>query len=445
MNPFQTAFRRRALAILAVVAAGATIAAPAYAQLGGLVRGPIGGLGQIVKGPVDLLSQPLSALEPQDLLTLRINRLDDLVRAHPKALERDQHGAPVVRGQVLAVTPSPDALAKAQQAGFDVLTPAAPNSDEADTGVAVLAAPPGLSARDAVKRLRKLDPAGTYDFNHIYLPAAATAARTHAARAGPTSTTPPVKGVRIGLIDSGVATDHLVFTGAHIEQRGFATRSPKPAIHGTEVASLLVGDTSAFQGAAPGAALFVADVYGSDPVGGAADALVRALFWLASRKVQVINISLVGPPNAALAAGVKALMARGVLIVAAVGNDGPAAPPSYPASYPGVVAVTGVDARGRVLIEAGRAEHLDFAAPGADMAAASIGGGFKGVRGTSFSAPLVSGMLARLAAKPDASTPAILDALAAEARQGRGYGRGLVGMDLRIPPVAVHARAEVVE
>ena len=65
---------------------------------------------------------------------------------------------------------------------------------------------------------------------------------------------------------------------------------------------------------------------------------------------------------------VQALRARGIGIVAAVGNDGPAAPAQYPASYPGVVAVTGVDARGRALPEAGKASHLDFAAPGADNA-----------------------------------------------------------------------------
>src|SRR3546814_14600039 len=69
---------------------------------------------------------------------------------------------------------------------------------------------------------------------------------------------------------------------------------------------------------------------------------------------------------------------RGVSVVAAVGNDGPAAPPAYPASYAGVIAVTGIDGRGRVLPEAGRARHVDFAAPGADMNAARTDGGIGG-------------------------------------------------------------------
>src|SRR3546814_3360538 len=80
-----------------------------------------------------------------------------------------------------------------------------------------------------------------------------------------------------------------------------------------------------------------------------------------------------------------------MLIVAAVGNDGPAAPPAYPASYRGVFAVTGVDTKGRALPEAGRALHVDFAAPGEAVLAATGVAGTDRMRGTSFAAPLVAG------------------------------------------------------
>ena len=63
--------------------------------------------------------------------------------------------------------------------------------------------------------------------------------------------------------------------------------------HGTEVASLIVS-------AAPGASLYVADIYCGRPAGGGVSALIGALSWLAQSNVSVINISLVGPPNRAL-------------------------------------------------------------------------------------------------------------------------------------------------
>ena len=108
-----------------------------------------------------------------------------------------------------------------------------------------------------------------------------------------------------------------------------------------------------------------------------------------------------------------------MFVVAAVGNDGAASPLSFPASYGGVVAVTGVDGKGRPLFEAGRASHLDYAAPGADMSAIGLDGRARSIRGTSFAAPLVA---ARLAAYPRGTALSALDreAVAGGARTGRG-------------------------
>jgi subtilisin family serine protease len=117
--------------------------------------------------------------------------------------------------------------------------------------------------------------------------------------------------------------------------------------------------------------LYAADVYCGLATGGAVDAVSDALAWLVREHVPVINVSLVGPPNAMLENVVRLVIARGHLVVAAVGNDGPAAPPLYPASYPDVVGVTAVDARQRVLLEACRGKQVKFSAPGADMSAAN--------------------------------------------------------------------------
>jgi hypothetical protein len=420
---------------LIALAAALAMAGPAAAQrlpvLGGLPSLPVPGVGQItgdVRGTLDGATRGLDN-DVSALADLRLARMRDLVRANPKALEFDAHGAPVVRGEVMAIDPSSGAIEGAVKAGFAVLrrTPLEPLGLE----VVVLSPPDGAAAREGLRRLRKLDPSGQYDLDHIYSESGQSVSPPNpsSARSGG----PEVK-ASVGMIDTGVAADHPAFAGDRITQKGFAPGGVKAAAHGSAVASLMVGRTGGFHGAAPGARLYVADVYGDGPTGGSADAIVHALAWMAQEQVPVVNVSLVGPADVTVAATVRALIARGVLIVAPVGNDGPAAPPLYPASYPGVIAVTAVDARGRILLEAGHAAHIDFAAPGADILAAGPKGDLVKVRGTSFAAPIVSGRLAQLIASPSqAGASRAVAELAQAARPLRGpggLGHGVIGDDL---------------
>jgi subtilisin family serine protease len=252
--------------------------------------------------------------------------------------------------------------------------------------------------------------------------------------------TAPGSGIKVGLIDGGVDTSHPVFQDAVIHQHG-CNDKPVPSPHGTAVASLMIGRSQMFHGAAPGAELFAADVYCGSGVGGAVDAVVDAISWIARERVPVMNISLVGPKNGTLENVVKLAVARGFVIVAAVGNDGASAPPLYPASYPGVIGVTAVDAHQKVLLEACRGPQVDFAAPGADMAAAMLSPTFAAVRGTSFAAPIVAGLLASRVREANAGVAEKAVAqLVSEATDlgARGvdkvYGNGLVGDSLRTAP-----------
>ncbi|HEY2481103.1 MAG TPA: S8 family serine peptidase [Caulobacteraceae bacterium] len=358
------------------------------------------------------------------LADARLARLRDLVKRNRATLDLDDAGQPVVRSEVLALEPSADSLAVARQAGFvvdhEVKLPA--------LGVAfvVLRASGAQSTVQAVHRLRRLDPAGRYDFDHLY-GASGPAGTPLASRSRACSAA--LVGVRLGMVDGAVAVGHPAFARSAIEQRSFVA-SPGAAVnHGTAVASLMVGDAPGFAGSAPGARLYAADVYGAGPAGGSAEAVVRALDWMASNRVPVINVSLVGPANLMLEAAVRALGAKGELLVAPVGNDGPAAPPQYPASYPGVIAVTAVDAKGRLLPEAGRARHVDFAARGAGVTVAKPGGGYDKARGTSFAAPVVAGKLVQWLREPDParSAQAIADLAARARKAGSALGHGVVG------------------
>jgi subtilisin family serine protease len=170
--------------------------------------------------------------------------------------------------------------------------------------------------------------------------------------------------------------------------------------------------------------VYVADVYCGEPAGGAVDAVAAGLGWMARERIAVINVSLVGPRNALLERAVRSLTVRGHVIVAAVGNDGPASPPLYPAAYDGVVGVTGVDGKHRVLIEACRGNHVDFAALGSDLsAAAQAPDQYVPVRGTSFAAPQVAALLSELQTPDETLRAQLLDKLAARARDLGKPGR----------------------
>jgi hypothetical protein len=370
------------------------------------------------------LPEELAEAGGDTLLQLRRMRLRELIREYPRELESDGDGRPVRRGIVVVADPDPASLGLAVRAGFRIL------SDERLETLGfrsvVLAVPRGLSTREGLKRLHDVAPRLEADFDHVYEPAGSALAPFAGALAASQGS---AGGPLIGMIDGGVAS-HPSLSRASIEQNGFAG-SPQPTGHGTAVASLIAGDQGPFKGAARGASLLVADVYGGSRAAGSASVIVRALAWLAAKRPKVINISLVGPQNGLVRRALEAVRGRGIYVVAAVGNDGPAAPAAYPASYGGVVSVTGVDGRGRALPEAGRPKHLDFAAPGADMAAALPGQGYTEVRGTSFAAPLAAARLAIAGS---------IRALAGEARPGRGrIGRGIVCGPCRIEPEAVGA------
>lgn len=381
-----------------------------------------------------IINQGLDALQgppeevvkggPMSLLELRRMRLRLLLREYRKQLETDASGQPVRRGVLIVTNPDPRSLRLATRAGFRILI------DERNAVLGLravtLAVPKGMSARLGLKRLRALSPYIDADFDHVYEPAGGALLPAAGALAAGRATTLR----KIGMIDGGVAS-HPSLALSPIEQRGFAG-SPQPTGHGTAVASLIVGNHGPFRGAARGSSLLVADVYGGNRAAGSASMIASALNWLASRRPNVINISLVGPSNRMVARAIQAVRARGIHVVAAVGNDGPSAPPQFPASYSGVIAVTGVDGQGRALREAGQPAHLDFAAPGADMVAAFPGQGYSIVRGTSFAAPLAAARLAMTGS---------YQRLAVEARPGKGrVGRGIVCADCRVKPKALRSR-----
>ncbi|MBA4752463.1 MAG: S8 family serine peptidase [Sphingopyxis sp.] len=375
----------------------------------------------------DVDARPL--ISAGDRLTgVRLDRIMSLVQRNRDSIELDERGEPAVRGVLIASGIDAAMIARAAKDGFALLD--RERIEGLDLDIARFHVPEGRSLARGRKRLAKLLPEAEVDVDNIYFASGPGGALPQTALAMAATSSPASGPASLGLIDGGVAAHPSV--AGRVEQRGFAKGAPSASRHGTAVASLLVGNGTV-RGAGPGRRLLAADVYGTDPAGGNASAIARALGWLVQSGVAVTTISLVGPDNKLLAAAIMRAQQRGMLIVAAVGNDGPAAPPAYPASYRGVFAVTGVDGKGRVLPEAGRALHVDFAAPGDAVLVATGVRSVDRLRGTSFAAPLVAGRLALRYPAPaiDRIGPAVAG-LVLEARdlgkKGRDkiYGHGLI-------------------
>lgn len=417
---------------LAWMTLAATVAAAGAMAQVGLPGLPLPPLPQVT----DPVTGTLRTAQSTVLTQARQLRIRELLRTERKTVETDPDGQPILRRQVGALSPTAAALENARAAGFRILSEQTLSG--LDLQLVVLQAPDGMSTRRALKRLRELDPAGNYDYNHLYLDSGVGLSPTEPAPtivAPPEAQTAPPSTARIGLIDSGVDGTHAALAGANMRRHG-CEGTQHPAAHGTAIASLLIGRDQAFQGVIPGATLYASDVFCGHG-GGSLSLLAVALDWMARERVPVVNISLVGAKSLLLTGLVRAMTQRGHLLVAAVGNDGPSAPPLFPAAYPEVIGVTGVDANDRVLPEACRGEQVDFAARGANLDAAQLGGGYGEVRGTSYATPIVAGLLARTLAAPDpVLARAAVEGLEAGAidlgRPGADmtYGRGLVGRGL---------------
>lgn len=247
------------------------------------------------------------------------------------------------------------------------------------------------------------------DANHYFRPLAATAGnravlyRAIGYKAGARCG----RGLRVGLLDGPVALAHPALKGQAIQQKILFARGRTAAStqHSTALASLLVGNpaVAGLGGVISEAQLVVGVVMQQgedDAVFSTTEDLLTGLNWLLMVPVQVVNLSLGGPRNALLEVALQRVLALGVGVVAAAGNSGADAPPSYPAAQTGVLAVTSVDSDGRVARDANHGDYIDLAAPGVDVWVADGQAGEHYASGSSMAAPLVAAALAQLGGNP---------------------------------------------
>ena len=283
---------------------------------------------------------------------------------------------------------------------------------------------------------------------------------------------PALAPVTVAVIDSGVDASHPELSGRIIDAKSFVGGSARVDAlgHGTFVAGILaagVDNGIGIAGLAPSADLLVAKVVTqsrSIPV----EAEAKAIRWAVDNGARVINMSLgavrdpLDPDRDSFsrleADAVAYAVARGVVVVAAVGNadQAPSTPwsyASYPAALPHVLGVSAVTELGAVPKFSNRDKiYNDVAAPGEDILStfprpltarfpacseqgySSCGPDeYREAQGTSFAAPQVSAAAAvllglRPALRPEQVT-AILERTAVDLDSGTGCSPCLPGRD----------------
>ena len=177
-----------------------------------------------------------------------------------------------------------------------------------------------------------------------------------------------------------------VLTGKDLIGFGAGPGDATWARHGTAMAGIIAGhghgpgDADGVMGIAPQARILPVRVIleDTDPQRKKArasrgGALAEGIRWAADHGADVINLSLgddsrTAHPDAAEDNAVQYALRKGIVVVASAGNNGQhGSPVSYPAAYPGVLAVTAVDHNDRHAAFSTSRWYAAVAAPGVDV------------------------------------------------------------------------------
>jgi len=249
------------------------------------------------------------------------------------------------------------------------------------------------------------------------------------------------KGVRVAIIDSGIDVNHPALKGKVTEQYDATGKGFTPDIHGTLLAGIIASEprnSGGILGIAPGSAILAIKACQPEtPQAIQAQCtsltLAKGLDFAIQKQVRIVNFSLGGPAEKLQSLLIDAAVSRGIVVIAAAGNDGPRGQPSFPAALPKVIAVTAVDANEQLYAEATQGDFISLAAPGVEIVSTSPGGKLMVSSGTSFAAAFVSGTAALILEQQPQLSPAALRSLLERTAKDLGppgkdsqFGSGLV-------------------
>jgi cyanobactin maturation PatA/PatG family protease len=213
----------------------------------------------------------------------------------------------------------------------------------------------------------------------------------------------------VAVLDGPVDQAHPCFQGADLKflpslVKGDAQIGGSMSAHGTHVASIIFGQPgSPVEGIAPRCKGVIIPVFADDRLRTSQLDLARGIEQAVNAGANVINLSGgqltdYGESDGWLQNAVRLCRENNVLLVAAAGNNGCDCL-HVPAALPTVLAVGAMDAHGKPLDFSNWGENYQtqgILAPGENILGAKVGGGVHRLSGTSFAAPIVSGVTAAL-------------------------------------------------
>ena len=238
--------------------------------------------------------------------------------------------------------------------------------------------------------------------------------------------------VLVAVIDSRIDKNHPDLAGTIADEFDAVGSPAQPHAHGTAIAGAIAAN-SKLVGVAPKVRLLAVRAFSG--AGESAQSttfnVLKGIDWAAAKNARIINMSFAGPADPMLKQMLAIANARGIVLIAAVGNGGPKSPPLYPGADAGVIGVTATDADDKLMPQANRGPQVAVAAPGVEILAAAPDGKYQITSGTSVAAAHVSGVAALLLATKPKLTPAqVRDNLARSAHRVPGtrneVGAGVV-------------------
>ena len=246
--------------------------------------------------------------------------------------------------------------------------------------------------------------------------------------------------VTVAVVDTGIDYKHPDFAD-HVKNGYDFANDDNDAMddnaHGTHCAGSVGAamGNGGVVGVAPNVTMLAVKVLTGEGSGSYAG-VAQGIVFAADQGVQVISMSLGGPSSsAAVDEAVKYAMSKGVLVVAAMGNDN-SERPSYPAAVPGVMAVGSTTSSDTRSSFSNFGKHISVGAPGSDILSTVPGGGYDTFSGTSMATPHVAGLAALVKSRFPQADAAELKARIEKATDDLGQG----GFDKQFGHGRINAR-----